>query len=116
MPLPLEEVYIDELLQLARAQGWNELRLEIGKLPYGLARSNCKSSELSQYEAVRKNILRRMIYDILTDEEIEQLEKYGALQFSYCAQHIARFAVSVLVTNARMEASFRLMPRTLLKK
>ena len=110
MPLPLEEVYIDELLQLAVAQGWNELRLEIGKPPYGLARSNCKSSKLAQYEVLRRNVLQRMIYDILSDEQIVELEKAGELQFSYCAQHIARFAVHVTLYGSQMTASFRVTP------
>lgn len=54
---PLDEVYIDELLQEALSKGWSELYLEQGKPPYGQVGGSYQMDELSQYEVVRKVVL-----------------------------------------------------------
>ncbi len=111
MKEPLEEVHIDELLQTALAEGWCELYLENGKPPYGRSHGSYQMNELSQYEVVRKNVLQRMCYDILTDEQIIQFEELGALHFSYSAQHLTLFSVRLIRWDTPLEASFRVLPR-----
>lgn len=107
----LDEVHIDELLQAALAEGWCELYLESGKPPYGRVYGSYQMEELPQYEIVRGNVLQRICYDILIDEQIIQFEESGALHFSYSAQHVALFSVRLIRWNTPLEASFRVLPQ-----
>ncbi len=108
---PLDEVYIDELLQEALSKGWSELYLEQGKPPYGRVGGSYQMDELSQYEVVRKVVLQRMAYDMLSNEQIARLEEHGVLQFYHVAVRIARFSVRLVVVDGRMEASFQVLPK-----
>ncbi len=112
--LALEEVFIDELLHEALAQEWSELYLEQGKPPYGRPRGAYQMSELSQYEVVCEKVARRIITDILSDQQIEQLEniRFPILQFHYTAMHVGLFAVRVLIADDRIEICFRVIRTT----
>jgi twitching motility protein PilT len=54
---------------------------------------------------------QRLIYEILTDEQIQRFENTLELDFSYSLQDIARFRVNVYKERGSIAAAFRLIPR-----
>ena len=51
-----------------------------------------------------------MMYDILSDEQIQRFEDTWELDFSYSLQGIARFRVNIFKDKSTVAAAFRLIP------
>lgn len=117
--LPLDEVHVDELLFLTVEGRYIELHLEVGNTPNARARGAYRLDELklnlgldvlSSYEVVGRGVSQRLLYDILTDEQIADLEDKGALLFSYLATNGDRFNVHVTHHKGNVEATFHSVP------
>jgi Tfp pilus assembly pilus retraction ATPase PilT len=108
--MPLDEVYIDELLVQVIQAGHSELHLDVDKPPSMRRRGSDRTVELVNYEAARPVDIQRMIYDILSDEQISSFEDDQNLMFSYFAPHIAKFGVFVVRDAGNIAASFLVMP------
>ena len=106
MIIPLDNVHVDELLDKTLEVGCRELRLRAGQ-PL-LARSCPGKTEggLLPYDLPSPLDLQQMVYAILTDEQIRQLEREGELSLSYPLAHRTRFAVHVARGKAGVEADF----------
>ena len=91
-------------------EGCTELYLEVGNPPYSRSRRADKLDKLNQYETIRREISQRLLYDILSDEQIIELEEKGVLMLFYSAQHIAKFNVYVIHHQGNVEATFHLVP------
>ena len=104
----LEETHLDELLTKVVELGASDLHLAVGKAP--CVRLHGKILELDEYEDVRASVVQRMIYDILTDEQIQRFENDLELDFAYTAQHVARFRVNAFRDKTNVAAAMRVIP------
>ncbi len=104
----LEETHLDELLTKVVELGGSDLHLAVGKAP--CVRRDGKILALDEYEDVRASVVQRMIYDILTDEQIQRFENDLELDFAYTAQHVARFRVNAFRDKTNVAAAMRVIP------
>lgn len=104
----LDETHIDELLTKVVELGASDLHLAVGKSP--CVRLHGKILDLDEYEEVRPSVVQRMIYDILTDEQIQRFENDLELDFAYTAQHVARFRVNAFRDKTNVAAAMRVIP------
>jgi twitching motility protein PilT len=106
--LSLDEIHIDELLTRCYETGSSDLHLAVGKPP--CVRLDGKILELAEYEAFQPMHTQRMIYDILSDEQIQRFENDLELDFAYTAQHVARFRVNAYRDRGNVAAAMRVIP------
>lgn len=107
--IPLDEVHIDELLQQVIELKGSDLHLAVAKPP--CIRVHGKMRELTQYEAFKGPLLQRMIYDVLTDEQIQRFENEWELDFAYTtADAGARFRVNAFRDKGALAAAMRIIP------
>ena len=106
--LPIVDVHIDELLEVVVRQDASDLHL-CNELPPILR----IDGELKQmrYEKLEPSTSQRMIYDILTDEQIQRFETELELDCSYSLRNVARFRVNVFRDRGTVAAAMRLIPR-----
>lgn len=107
--IPLDEVHIDELLQFVIDTKGSDLHLAVAKPP--CIRVHGKVRELAQYEAFKGPNLQRIIYDVLTDEQIQRFENEWELDFAYTtADGAARFRVNAFRDKGALAAAMRIIP------
>jgi twitching motility protein PilT len=106
--LSLDEVHLEELLAKVQETGSSDLHLSVGRPP--CVRLNGKIYDLSEYEDFRPSVVQRMIYDVLTDEQIQRFENELELDFAYSAQNIARFRVNAYRDRSYVAAALRVIP------
>jgi len=107
--IPLDEVHIDELLQFVLDTKGSDLHLAVNKPPCVRVHGNVR--ELPQYEAMRAPVLQRIIYDVLTDEQIQRFENDWELDFAYTmADGGARFRVNTFRDKGALAAAMRVIP------
>jgi twitching motility protein PilT len=107
--IPLDEVHIDELLQRVQETGSSDLHLCVGKPP--CVRMHGKIRELAEYESFTPNIAQRIIYDVLSDEQIQRFENDLELDFAYTlADGSARFRVNAYRDRGSVAAAMRIIP------
>ncbi len=107
--IPLDEVHIDELLQFVLDMKGSDLHLAVNKPP--CVRVHGKVRELAQYEPFRAPALQRVIYDVLTDEQIQRFENDWELDFAYTtADGAARFRVNIFRDKNALAAAMRVIP------
>ena len=104
----LDDVHIDELLQhVVDAKGC-ELHLSTGTQPGVRVHGIVK--RIDAYERLRTPVLRRMIDDLLTDEQIEELDEQFRLNFDYTtADALARYNAITSRGEDNIEAVFCLI-------
>ena len=106
--LLLDEVYIDELLAKVVEIKASDLHLAVGKPP--CVRVHGKIRELAEYEILKSSVAQRLIYDILSDEQIQRFENDLELDFAYTAQSVARFRVNAYRDKGNVAAAMRVIP------
>ncbi|MBC8138435.1 MAG: hypothetical protein H8F28_21355, partial [Fibrella sp.] len=80
----LEDAHVDELLHLVVKQKASDLHVATGLPP--VLRVHGKLLQ-APYESFTSAVSQRMIYDILTDEQIQKFESTFELDFSYSLGH-----------------------------
>lgn len=103
----LEDIHIDELLYIVVEKGASDLHLcpfvePIIRVDGQLLRLN--------FEKATPQHTQRLMYDILTDEQIQRFETTFELDFSYSLHKVARFRVNVYKDKGAVAAAFRLIP------
>lgn len=106
--MSLDDVHIDDLLRIVVEKNASDLHLCVGVPPVlridgRLYRTPFMPAEPAQTQ--------RLIYEILTDDQIQRFENDLELDFSYSLQNIARFRVNVFKDRGNVAAAFRLIPR-----
>ncbi|MFN3422650.1 MAG: hypothetical protein ACK40X_13105, partial [Armatimonadota bacterium] len=104
----LDDVHIDDLLKEVVRRNASDLHLCVGVPPIlridgQLYRTNFQPATPKQTQ--------RLIYEILTDEQIQRFENNLELDFSYALQDTARFRVNIYRERGSIAAAFRLIPR-----
>lgn len=103
----LESTHMDELLQLVVDKNASDLHLVVGVPPIMRVDGNLVAAP---YERLTPQTARRMVYDILTDEQIQTYESDLELDLSYALGKIARFRLNVYRDKGTLAAAFRLIP------
>jgi twitching motility protein PilT len=106
-PRSLEDAHIDDLLRIVVEKGASDLHLCAGVPP--VIRVDGRLIP-TNYEKATPQDTQRLMYDILTDEQIQRFESTLELDFSYSLGKIARFRVNVYRDRGAVAAAFRLIP------
>ncbi len=106
-PVPLDEVHIDDLLREVVERGGSDLHVCVGVPP--VIRVDGHLSALN-YAKFTQTDTQRMLYDILSDEQIQRFEEQWELDFSYSLESISRFRVNIFKDKGTLASAFRLIP------
>jgi len=104
---PLEDTHIDELLHLVVKQNSSDLHLAVGLPP--VLRVHGKLLQ-APYDIFTPQTAQRIVYDILTDEQIQKFESTFELDFSYALGRTSRFRVNIFRDRGTVAAAFRVIP------
>jgi twitching motility protein PilT len=106
-PRSLEETHIDDLLRMVVEKGGSDLHLCVGIAP--IIRIDGQLTP-TPFDRATPQDTQRMIYDILTDEQIQRFESQMELDFSYSLAKISRFRVNVYRDKGTIASAFRVIP------
>ena len=108
---PLEDCHVDELLTLVvNTAGASDLHFAVGLPP--VLRVDGKLLQ-APYETFTPLTSQRIVYDILTDEQIQKFESTYELDFSYSLGRMSRFRVNVFRDKGTVAAAFRTIPTSI---
>lgn len=105
-PQPLEDLHIDELLHIVVDRNCSDLHICAASEP--IIREDGTLKRLN-FEKFSPNDTQRMMYDILSDENINRFETTLELDFSYTLPRRARFRVNLYRDRGAVAAAFRLI-------
>jgi twitching motility protein PilT len=102
-----EEYSIDDLLKLIVEKGGSDLHLTVGSPPMLRLQGKLWPTDLPILSGKET---RRLIYQFLTNEYRERLEKDLELDISYELEDVARYRCNVFFTRLGMGGVFRVIP------
>ncbi|MHB9037587.1 MAG: type IV pilus twitching motility protein PilT [Armatimonadota bacterium] len=102
-----DAIHIDDLLRDMLDKGASDLHVCVGVPP--VVRVDGQLIPLS-YAKLTPPDTQRLMYDILSDEQIRRFEDRWELDFSYSVQNVARFRVNIFKDKGAIAAAFRLIP------
>ncbi|MGQ9524379.1 MAG: type IV pilus twitching motility protein PilT [Armatimonadota bacterium] len=100
-------MHLDDLLREVVQRGASDLHITVGVPPVFRVDGQLRAGK---YERVTPLDSQRLLYDIMTDEQIQKFEANWELDFSYSLGKIARFRVNVYRDRGTVAAAFRLIP------
>jgi twitching motility protein PilT len=98
---------IDAFLQVMQKYGASDLHLCDGTEP--LLRIN-GVLERTQHKPLSGDEVKVLVYELLTDAQIERFEALGELDFAYTVPDVARFRINVFRKHPGLAAAFRSIP------
>ncbi len=105
---PISDVHLDELLELVVEHNASDLHVTANLPPVLRIDGELKKT---RYESITEDVAQRMIYDILTDDQIQRFETDLELDCAYSFQNVARFRVNIYRDRGTVAGAFRLIPR-----
>ena len=99
---------IDTFLQIMQDVGASDLHIGDGSEP--LVRIN-GILEKTKHKVLSEEEVRILLYELLTDSQIEQFEKIGELDLAYSLPDIARFRINMFKKYPGLAAAFRIIPK-----
>jgi len=106
-PRAIEEVHIDDLLRLVVEKRGSDLHLAAAVPPVLRIDGQLLATN---YESLTDFEVQRMIYGILTDEQIRTFETEYELDCSYELKGISRFRCNVYRDRGAVAGAFRVIP------
>jgi twitching motility protein PilT len=103
----LVEVHLEELLELVVETDASDLHLAVGLPPILRIDGELKAT---RYEAFDSPTLQKMVYDQLTDEQIQRFESAMELDCAYQMRKISRFRVNIYRDRGNVAAAYRRIP------
>lgn len=98
---------IDQLLQLTVEQGGSDMHLTVGVPPQ--ARLHGELTSLDFPHLYPENI-KGLLYRILSEQQVKQLEEKWELDLSYSISSVARFRGNIMYQRDSLSAVFRVVP------
>jgi twitching motility protein PilT len=98
---------IDGFFKVMRDQGASDMHLAVGAPP--ILRI-CGSLKKADYPPLTDDALRPMLYEMLTERQIDTFEKTHDLDFAYAAADIARFRCNLFMKSTGVAGAFRIIP------
>ncbi|MBS1723533.1 MAG: type IV pilus twitching motility protein PilT [Armatimonadetes bacterium] len=105
-PKPLEDLHIDELLHVVVDRNCSDLHICSHSEP--IIREDGQLKRLN-YEKFTPQQCQRMMYEIVSDDQITRFEQTLELDFSYQLPRRARFRVNMYRDRGSVAAAFRLI-------
>ncbi len=106
----LSSIHIDEILHQAVERRASDIHLTAGLPP--TIRVDGELVPLN-YEIMRPEHTRRMIYETLTDEHIQKFEQTHELDFGYAVKGLARFRFNVYMQRGSVSGALRMIPNAI---
>jgi twitching motility protein PilT len=106
-PRRIEDVHIDDLLRLVVEKKGSDLHLAVAVPPVLRVDGALLATN---YEALTDFEVQRMIYAILTDEQIRAFETDYELDCSYGLRGLSRFRVNIYRDRGNVAGAFRVIP------
>lgn len=106
-PRDISEVHIDELLELLVEAKGSDLHMAVGIPPTYRVDGDLFCGNYSKFTP---QILQRMCYDIITDEQIQKFENTLELDCAYQLGKSSRFRVNYFRDRGAVAAAFRTIP------
>jgi twitching motility protein PilT len=103
----LADVHLDELLELVVETEASDLHLAVGLPPILRIDGELKAT---RYEPLDPPTLQRLVYDTLTDDQIQRFETNLELDCSYQLRKISRFRVNIFRDRGNVAAAYRRIP------
>lgn len=107
-PQSLKDLHIDELLHIVVNRNASDLHICSASPP--IIREDGRLKRL-HYEEFTPPEIQRMMYDIVSDEQINKFETTLELDFSYALPRRARFRVNLYRDRGSVASAFRLIPQ-----
>lgn len=104
---PVAEIHIDELLRMAVERKASDIHLTSGLPP--MVRMDGEVVPLP-YEILNPQQTQRLLYEVLTDEQLEKFENTRELDFGYSVKGLARFRVNVYMQRGAIAGALRMIP------
>lgn len=106
-PRPVEDLHIDALLDIVVDRNCSDLHIATDSPP--IVRDDGALKKLN-YEKFTPQITQRMMYEIISDDQIQRFESTLELDFSYALpKGRARFRVNLYRDRGAVAAAFRLI-------
>ncbi|MBC7808355.1 MAG: type IV pilus twitching motility protein PilT [Akkermansiaceae bacterium] len=105
--LPLSETHIDDILRISQQLKASDVHITVELPP--MFRIDGKLSA-SKWEPVTPREAQRIVYDILSSEQIEKFERTKELDFSYGVANIGRFRFNVYRQKGCVGFAMRAIP------
>jgi len=103
----VDDLHMDDLLREVVQRGASDLHITVGAPPIFRVDGELRPG---RYERFTQLHTQRLLYDIMTDEQIQKFEATYELDFSYSLGRMARFRVNVYRDRGTVAAAFRLIP------
>lgn len=104
---PIKDLHIDEVLREGLDRKASDVHFTAGLPP--MARVDGELVPLN-FEILNPEHTRRLVTDIMTDEQIQKFESTHELDMAYTAKGMARFRVNVYVQRHATAAALRMIP------
>ncbi|MBC8102178.1 MAG: type IV pilus twitching motility protein PilT [Cytophagales bacterium] len=108
--IALNDIHIDDILRSGLQMRASDVHLSVGIPP--MFRVDGKLIA-SRYEVVTPRDAQRLVYDILSSENIERFERTKELDFSYGVSGIGRFRFNVYRQKGNVGCAMRAIPATI---
>ncbi|MBL8048297.1 MAG: PilT/PilU family type 4a pilus ATPase [Chthonomonas sp.] len=99
--------HIDEVLHMSQEKKASDIHFTVGLPPLG--RIDGELAPLG-YQPLTMEDTRRLIYDVLSDEQIEKFERTHELDFGYTVKGLARFRFNVYMQRGSVAGALRAIP------
>jgi len=102
---------IDELFSLIKEQGASDLHLTTGAPPYLRLHGEMRPLE---YEQLTPDLTKRLLYEMMTEDQILRFEKEKDIDFSYEVSGVTRLRCNIFEQRKGIAGVFRLIPTEIL--
>ncbi len=106
-PRNIDDLHIDDLVREAAERRASDLHLSVGLPPCFRVDGKIVRGD---YPPLMANQIQRIIYDILTTDQIQWFEKTRELDFSYGVKDVGRYRVNVYRQRGSVAAALRAIP------
>ena len=105
--MPISEAHIDEILRLAVERKASDIHLTTGLPPMVRVDGEILPLPWTVMEAMDT---RRLVYDVLTDEQLSKFEQTHELDFAYSLKGVGRFRFNAYMQRNSVAGALRAIP------
>lgn len=103
----VDDMHIDDLLRMTVEKGGSDLHLSAGLPP--MVRVDGRLHPLP-FDPLTTRDIQRLVYDVLTGDQIQKFEKTKELDFSYGVKDVGRFRFNVYRQRGSVGCAMRAIP------
>lgn len=104
---PIKNIHIDDILRMALERKASDIHITAGLPP--MIRMDGEIVALP-YQRLESEDTRRLIYDTLTDDNVQKFESNHELDFGYMIKFLARFRFNVYMQRNSVAGALRVIP------